>query len=145
MIRKATAEDVSSILNLERMCFKNNAYSEEQIRWILADSDYQVFLFEEDGQEIGALMLTSYRKRGKVISVGVHPDWRKRGIGRQLMEWGERCFLDSGVRRVDLEVWVGNQEAISFYESLGYKIAGTLRAYYSGKLDAHKMRKELQR
>lgn len=49
-----------------------------------------------------------------------HPDYRRRGSGRRLMEAAERCALDAGVSRLTLGVEPFNEVARRFYEQLGF-------------------------
>jgi ribosomal protein S18 acetylase RimI-like enzyme len=50
----------------------------------------------------------------------------------------------AGVFDVRLELRASNAEARAFYTALGYRECGTVRAYYSGLEDAHRMRRDLR-
>lgn len=145
MIRKATVEDLPILLGLERVCFKDSRYSREQIEWILKGENEATYLYFSDTDAIGSLMLSLQGASGRVISVGVHPDWRGKGVARELMDVAEEWFLNSGARKVDLEVGVNNREALNMYSSLGYEVVRVLKDYYAGKEDAFHLRKELRR
>lgn len=60
------------------------------------------------------------------LTIGVHPDYQRKGVGRRLF----LDFLESvtdrrpDVFRVELIVRESNQRAISFYESLGFRQEG---------------------
>src|SRR5688572_23750824 len=43
--------------------------------------------------------------------LAVAPLYRRAGIGRQLLEWLEKCAVVAGIFNVDLEVRAANQEA----------------------------------
>jgi ribosomal protein S18 acetylase RimI-like enzyme len=51
----------------------------------------------------------------------VRPDYRKRGIGRKLVERAESHAAESGTYKMELKVLAQNQPAVRFYEALGYK------------------------
>jgi ribosomal protein S18 acetylase RimI-like enzyme len=90
-------------------------------------------------------------------NIAVDPGWRRRGIGRRLLEEG--LLWDAGLfsERLSphraasedapamwLEVRAGNLAAIELYRSAGFQIAGVRHEYYSQPLeDAVRMRKPL--
>jgi ribosomal-protein-alanine N-acetyltransferase len=66
----------------------------------------------------------------EVLSIGVAPEWQRRGIARHMMEGLVRAARRADVRRVFLEVAADNAGAIGLYNSLGFKVAGARKAYY---------------
>jgi ribosomal protein S18 acetylase RimI-like enzyme len=58
---------------------------------------------------------------------GVHPDFRRRGIGRRLIEAAISLTKEGGLERLDLEVFASNSKAIALYESVGFAVEGTIR------------------
>ncbi|MFQ5883463.1 MAG: ribosomal protein S18-alanine N-acetyltransferase [Thermoplasmata archaeon] len=144
MIRKATSEDMSILLEMEKRCFADRAaYTREQIEWFLNSAHAVTFLSFRENGAVGSVMLSMRSRRGKVVSIGVMPEWRERGIGKELMHHAEKWFNNIGVKEVELEVNVSNQEAANMYSSLGYRTVRILKKYYHGKEDAYLMRKKL--
>ena len=66
----------------------------------------------------------------EVLSIGVAPEWQRRGIGRQMAEGLVRAARRAEVKRLFLEVAADNDAAVALYEGLGFKIAGARKAYY---------------
>lgn len=63
----------------------------------------------------------------EILNVAVHPDFRRRGIARKLIEWcWHRCPGE-----VFLEVRESNAAARYFYESMGFTDIGHRPEYYS--------------
>ena len=75
--------------------------------------------------------------------LGVAPPYQRLGIGRQLLEWLERCAMVAGIIRVVLEVREGNRGAQHFYEHLGYRTLVQLPGYYQGIETAFRMGRDL--
>jgi ribosomal-protein-alanine N-acetyltransferase len=144
VIRKATVEDLPILLELERMCFKRGRYSEDQIDFFLRGENEETFLYLDENDAVGSVMLSSRGPKGKVVSIGVRPDWRKKGVAKDLMKIAEEWFVDSGAEEVDLEVGTSNREALNMYTGLGYEVVKVLKDYYHGKEDAYLMRKEFE-
>ncbi|HEX6967927.1 MAG TPA: GNAT family N-acetyltransferase [Micromonosporaceae bacterium] len=54
-----------------------------------------------------------------VIDLLVHPNWRRQGVARELLNAAARRAWQEGIRSLGVEV-VGATPAVSFYESLGF-------------------------
>jgi mycothiol synthase len=61
------------------------------------------------------------RLTGEVKLVGVRPEARGRGIGRQLVRWGIEACRERGAVDVYLSVEGENRGALRLYESLGFR------------------------
>ena len=60
----------------------------------------------------------------------VDPPWRRRGVGRALLERVEAHGRDIGATHVWLETSSVNAPAIAAYERLGYALCGADRLFY---------------
>jgi mycothiol synthase len=66
-------------------------------------------------------------RKGRIHMLGVDPDYRSRGIGRQLMMAGLARLRNRGLRVAELTVDSENRTARRLYESLGFEVqANTL-------------------
>lgn len=61
------------------------------------------------------------KKLGEVYNLGVEESYRKKGVGKLLMEKGEEYFEEKGCEAIDLNVFWFNQNALAFLESLGFE------------------------
>lgn len=144
MLRLADARDLESLYDLETVCFQKRRFRPEHLAWIVTNPHAQV-LVQENGRGIdGSLMVLFDGTTCRVLSVGVRPSRRRRGIGRQLMVAAERLARARGSRVVRLEVSVTNRAAIRLYRGLGYQADGILHGYYSWGEDALSMSKPLR-
>ncbi len=87
--------------------------------------------YRESGELVGYLIVSRYVDAWHVMNVAVGPEYRRRGIARELLE---RLFEVTGGdprRGYTLEVRVSNADAIRLYERLGFEARGIRRGYYT--------------
>lgn len=60
-------------------------------------------------------------RAGQIDQAFVHPDHRRRGLGRRLVSELCRFFAAQGVDDISLRYAVGNSGAIQFWQSLGFE------------------------
>ena len=77
--------------------------------------------------------------------LAVAPPYRRAGVGRQLLEWLEKCAVVAGIFSVALEVRAGNDGAQLFYKRMGYRTLVQLPGYYQGIEAALRMGRDLCR
>ena len=75
--------------------------------------------------------------------LAVAPPYRRAGVGRQLLEWLEKCAVVAGIFKVSLEVRAQNTGAQCFYERMGYRTLLRLPGYYQDIEDALRMERDL--
>lgn len=71
-----------------------------------------------------------------ITAVAVHPDHRRRGLGRRVVEGLLLVGRAAGAARATLEVSLANGAARALYASLGFREVAVRRAYYSNGDDA---------
>jgi [ribosomal protein S18]-alanine N-acetyltransferase len=67
----------------------------------------------------------------EILSIGVAPDWQRRGIGRLMVEGLIRAARRAEVDRLYLEVASDNVAALRLYEGLGFTVAAKRKGYYA--------------
>lgn len=82
------------------------------------------------GATCGYLLATLLAPEGELYRIGVHPDYRKRGIGRALMEGLLSAAKERAVTDIFLEVRADNAAAIALYRSVGFADNGIRKNYY---------------
>jgi ribosomal protein S18 acetylase RimI-like enzyme len=58
------------------------------------------------------------------LGMGVHADFRRRGIGTRLINGAISRAKEKGLERIELEVFASNTPAIKLYEKAGFVVEG---------------------
>ena len=105
----------------------------EYINSIISNDDPEVLVAVTNKQIVGFinayiefskdLPIVKKRKYVKIDTVVVKEEFRRLGIGTELMNSIQRWAKEKGINQIELGVWSFNTSAISFYNKLGYKIA----------------------
>jgi len=74
--------------------------------------------------------LATNRHVGRIRAVAVHPDQRRRGVGRALVRRGVEEAAGRGFGKLMLTVLGSNTRAIALYHSEGFHIEGRLRGEF---------------
>lgn len=84
------------------------------------EKDASILLYSGE-QIVGFHKINLYEFGGFVNGVGIHPDYRRRGLAKLLMTESMVRAAKNGMKDLILEVDIENQRAISLYEQLGFK------------------------
>ena len=137
------AEHVSQVAELEKLCF-STPWSEKSIASELGN-DYSLWYVAVcDGSVVGYIGSQTSWGETDMMNVAVHPDHRRKGIGRLLTQALCDALKENGSHCITLEVRVSNEPAKTLYESMGFVPVGRRPRYYSRPIeDADILRKEL--
>jgi ribosomal protein S18 acetylase RimI-like enzyme len=72
------------------------------------------------GELVGTLVAGFDGWRANLHRMAVHPQWRRRGLGRALVEEAERRLVAQGARRAGAVVVADDARAHAFWEAVGY-------------------------
>lgn len=136
---------VAQLMVHEQEMFGTEAWSEHGYRQELADREHRRYVVAVEGEQLlgwaGVLLLGD---SAEVVTVGVVPTARRRGVARLLLADLLGYARDRGAAEVFLEVRVDNEPAITLYRSCGFEPVGRRRGYYQdGRVDATVMRLQL--
>jgi ribosomal-protein-alanine N-acetyltransferase len=143
--RDANSFDIPVLVSLDKELFPYSPWSAGQYREeISAPTRLFVVALDDASSVIGyAGVFAPGGAEADVLTVGVVPQHRGKGIARELMARITQWAIDQGSIAMMLEVKTDNVEAISLYESLGYSKLNVRKDYFGSGLDALVMRKEL--
>lgn len=134
------------LCEIERDCFKEEAFSRQQIANLLMDYNTISLIAIEKSNIIGFIIGTIIFERkaldGHVLTIDVTSPSQRRGVGQKLLQEIEKIFAERDIKTCHLEVKEGNIKALSLYKNAGYQTIGKLKNYY-GKADGLYLRKNL--
>ena len=133
---------VESIARLEAVCF-NDPWSINSIQSELNNALSLWVVAVESNRVVGYVGSQSVMGWADMMNLAVDPDYRKRGIGRELVEQLIKRLKENEVTCLTLEVRVSNTPAVNLYNSLGFCEVGRRPGYYRNpKEDALILRRE---
>lgn len=142
MIRRARENDLMEILEIYNDAILNStaiyAYEphdiEERRNWYCErkQNGHPVFVFEEEGKVAGFATFEQFRsypafRYSLEHSVYVHKDYRKKGIGRILMEELIKSANELGYKIMVAAIDSENRGSIELHKKLGFEYAGTIK------------------
>jgi ribosomal protein S18 acetylase RimI-like enzyme len=119
-------EDYKNIINLwkktEGVGLSGKDDSKRSIKTFLEKNPNTCFVAETDGEIIGTIMAGNDGRRGHIYHLMVKPEYRKRGIGRKLLETVEKSLKKEGIRKIFLVAFKENKTGNKFWGRSGYEI-----------------------
>ncbi len=129
-IKMAIMEDVADIARLEALCF-SVPWSEAAIAETMEREEVLFLCAQENGNIAGYVGSYYCVPEGYITNIAVDPAFRRKGIGKALVETLLREGRKLGLSSFTLEVRKSNLAAIALYESLGFKDVGLRPRFYS--------------
>jgi ribosomal-protein-alanine N-acetyltransferase len=139
VIRAATSEDAAAIASLENLVVVGS-WSEASVGRYLA-MDHAFAFVESTG--LGHVIGTGVADVGEIITIAVHPDARRSGVGTALLAAATNAWREAAVTEAFLEVRSDNDAARALYAGLQWHVVGTRKRYYADGTDALVLRQDL--
>ncbi len=127
MIRRATIADVPKIVKVEDLSFPV-PWPDFFFKAHLNNPGFVVY--EREGNILGYAIIGNSKGRAHLQNIAVHPQFRRQGIGAELIEWCIDLVKLYGYREMVLEVREKNTASQNFYSNSGFKVSGTVEGYY---------------
>ena len=147
MIRRASNKDIPRIIALLHQVnmvhhvirpdlFKPHTtkYNEQELETMLDDDSKPIFVYD-DGLVLGYAFCQVTEVRGNQLlediktlyidDICVDENARGRHIGKALYEYVRDYAKSIGCNNITLNVWEGNDSAISFYKNMGMQVQKT--------------------
>lgn len=128
-IRTATILDLAALTKLEQSCFGRDAWPFLDLIAVLTFADVVRLKAVEDGQMVGFAAGDPRPGEGFswIATIGVVPEFRRRGIARDLLR---ACESRLQTPKLKLSVRASNDAALRLYEQEGYARVNVWQNYY---------------
>ena len=147
MIRRAEIKDIPGIIELLHQVnmvhhvlrpdlFKpyTTKYNEQELEALIDDDSKPIFVFEDGGVLGHAFCMITEVKGDKLLQdiktlyiddICVDENARGQHVGKALYEYVRDYAASIGCNNITLNVWEGNDAALSFYKNMGMKVQKT--------------------
>ncbi len=132
-IRVMTTEDYEAVhalwMTIKGFAIRSVDDSREGVeRFIRRNPDTSV-VAEEDGQIVGAILCGHDGRRGCLYHVCVHPDHRRRGIGKSMVVFCMNALKKEKINKVSLIAFTANDIGNAFWRTIGWTRREDLNYY----------------
>jgi ribosomal-protein-alanine N-acetyltransferase len=129
MIRKFTNSDLNAISRIEEEAFPKSPYNSFVFLYYAEayPDNFLVYVYDDTGKGLHKTVgYIIFYPQGHIVSIAVHPAYRRRGIGTELV--AEVLKRTKGIASV--EVRASNEVAKTFYKHLGFSLRTIIPQYY---------------
>jgi ribosomal-protein-alanine N-acetyltransferase len=124
---------------MHRACFPEGPWDAATLERILALAGGFGYLAWQGDAPVGFILARDLAGEFEILSVGVLPQWRRRGVGRALIDAVVAKCEQDGLGSIVLEVATENAAARALYAAFGFVQVGRRQGYYrqtGGRADA---------
>lgn len=144
-VRAAERDDWDRIVLIEALAFEKASWGPRAVRDGLSAALVNAFVVCRTAglPADGFALWRNLGEEAEILSIGVAPDARGRGMAKALVEEIQISARAEGVRALFLEVDAGNTAARRLYEQTGFAKVAVRKRYYRNGADAIVMRRDL--
>ena len=128
-IKVLGTEHLEDVLKIEEECF-SKPWSENSVKELLLSEKAELLGAFDGGRLIGYSCLEWVLDEGSLTNIAVSDEYRKMGVGSQLMAALMKTAEEKELAFITLEVRVSNLPAVNLYRKFGFLDVGTRRNYY---------------
>ena len=122
-------EDVDEVVAIEKQSF-SDPWSKENFLAELELPFSWVWVAKIKNQLAGYCCCWEIEGELQIANLAVHPDFRNRGIGKNILQEILNRACQRKVKKVTLEVRESNQFGLKLYQAFGFAEAGRRKKYY---------------
>lgn len=133
-ISRCTENEIETLASLSSVIFEESTEDAHNfVTHALETAGRAQYLIKLDDKDIGMVSVFSENGDATIYGVGLLPEYRGKGYGRQLLYLTIQTILKSGIKNIRIEVDSTNQIAYKLYTTSGFAAESTVD-YYSKKI-----------
>lgn len=130
-IRRMDEADVPAVHEIDRLSF-TLPWPERSFRFeVTGNPAARCWVAEVEGRVAGMIVVWMIVDEAHVATIATHPDFRRQGIGEELLTYALLSAIAEGAVKSLLEVRASNTVAQAMYRRFGYVEDGIRPRYYN--------------
>jgi len=147
VVRRAESKDLDAIWEIEKECFTVEAFTKEQIAYLL-EAPSGISLVAQINHEIAGFIIGLIHQNNKtrichIYTIDVLTKHRRKGVASRLLSKLEGILIKKGVTTCYLEARINNVAAQKLYQKHGYTKAAQIEDYYGKGIHGIRFKKDL--
>jgi ribosomal-protein-alanine N-acetyltransferase len=139
VMARMTRKDVAEVAALEELAFPDPWDKKTFARELINAFSRTFVCRDADGRLVGYIVYWIAGPEFHILNVATHPEARRKGVARMLINRCVSDALDEGAEFVALEVRTSNAPAKALYQRYGFVTVGIRPRYYKNGEDAEVM------
>ena len=132
---KLTVDALDGAAELEKLCF-SQPWSRNSLELLTKEGIGVGMVCRCDGIVCAYGGMLCAVDEGQITNIATHPDYRRKGYGKAVVESLIKYAKNNGLDSISLEVRESNKAAIELYSSLGFKVEGKRKDFYTKPTEA---------
>ena len=132
---RLTEKTLDGVAELEKLCF-SQPWSASSLELLTREGIGVGMVCRCDGIVCAYGGMLVAVDEGQITNIATHPDYRRQGYGKAVVESLIKYARNNRLESVSLEVRESNRAAIELYSSLGFKTEGKRKDFYTKPTEA---------
>lgn len=128
-MQRLTEQEIRQLSELDALCFPVPLNYPLAVMRRFVCQHGACLLRNWDGNRLTGFALFN-SETGEIITLDVHPEYRRRGIGKRLLDQAIALLRQKEVRVIFSQVATTNTPSLMLHLRAGFKIRRVLRGYY---------------
>ncbi|MGI6643969.1 MAG: ribosomal protein S18-alanine N-acetyltransferase [Bacillota bacterium] len=131
VLERMQLKHLDRVMEIEALAYQT-PWSRRAFQSEITENSYaHYFVVRFKGEIVGYVGMWVILEEAHITNIAIHPDYRRRGIARFVLESMFEKAKELGSTKMTLEVRVSNEGAIRLYRSLGFVDRGIRKGYYT--------------
>lgn len=132
-LRRVSKDDASEIARQNSIYFNMEFIEEDNVESEGGSYKNITYMAESEKGPVGKVRIEINNKQGGIYGLGVLPEYRGLGYGREILSMAIEELLKNNAERIFLQVLTNNKNALDLYKSCGFEERCTMDYYVINK------------